>query len=383
VKVPILLSILGGALIFLVLWEAFEVILLPRRVTRKYRFTRFFYRNAWRIWSAVFRSISRGGRQETFLSYFGPLSLLLLLSIWAFGLIVGFALLHWASGSLIKTPEGTAGFSTDLYLSATTFFTLGLGDVTPVAPLARVFTAVEAGLGFGFLALLFAYLPALSQSISRREVNISLLDARAGSPPTAAEMLRRRCHDSDNMETLLQHLSEWERWAAELLESHLSYPVLAYFRSHHDNQSWLAAITAILDTSAFVMSYMEGSCARQAMLTFAMARHAVVDISLIFGRSPVKPKRDRLTPEELTELRTVLTSAGLPLREGDEVEKELTELRQMYEPYVNALSHHFRLAVPPWVPESNRKDNWETSAWERRKRLPRTERLAEEEDEHF
>lgn len=380
---PILLSIPGITLISLVLWEAFEVILLPRRVTRKYRFTRFYYRTVWRIWSGVFRSISRGGRQETFLSYFGPLSLLLLLSIWAFGLITGFALLHYASGSLIKTPEGIAGFSTDLYLSATTFFTLGLGDVTPVAPIARVFTAVEAGLGFGFLALLFAYLPALNQAISRREINISLLDARAGSPPTAAEMLRRRCHDTDNMETLLQHLSEWERWAAELLESHLSYPVLAYFRSHHDNQSWLAAITAILDTSAFVMTYMEGSCARQAMLTFAMARHAVVDISLIFGRPPVKPKRDRLTPEELAELRAGLASAGLPLREGDEAEKELTGLRSMYESYVNALSHHFLLAVPPWVPESKRRDNWETSAWERRERLQRTERQDEEEDEHF
>ena len=380
---PILLFIPGIALISLVLWEAFEVILLPRRVTRKYRFTRFYYRNVWRIWSAVFRSISRGGRQETFLSYFGPLSLLLLLSIWAFGLIAGFALLHWASGSLVKTPEGTSGFSTDLYLSATTFFTLGLGDVTPVAPIARVFTAIEAGLGFGFLALLFAYLPALNQSISRREINISLLDARAGSPPTAAEMLRRRCHDTDNMETLLQHLSEWERWAAELLESHLSYPVLAYFRSHHDNQSWLAAITAILDTSAFVMSYMEGSCARQAMLTFAMARHAVVDISLVFGRPPVKPKRDRLTPEELAWLRTTLASAGLPLREGDEGGNDLTELRQMYEPYVNALSHHFLLAVPPWVPEPNKRDNWETSAWERGKRPQGAEQQGEGEDEHF
>jgi len=380
---PILLSIMGIALISLVLWEAFEVILLPRRVTRKYRFTRFYYRNVWRIWSTVFRSISRAGRQETFLSYFGPLSLLLLLSIWAFGLILGFALLHQASGSLVRTPEGTAGFSTDLYLSATTFFTLGLGDVTPVAPVARVFTAVEAGLGFGFLALLFAYLPALNQAISRREISISLLDARAGSPPTAAEMLRRRCHDADNMETLLQHLSEWERWAAELLESHLSYPVLAYFRSHHDNQSWLAAITAILDTSAFVMSHMEGSCARQAMLTLAMARHAVVDISLVFGRPPVKPNRDRLTPEELAWLCTTLASAGLPLRKGDEAEKELTELRQMYEPYVNALSQHFLLAVPPWVPEINRRDNWETSVWERRKRLQRAERQDEEEDEHF
>ncbi len=379
----VFLIILGIGLILLVLWEAFEVILLPRRVTRKYRFTRFYYRNAWRIWSTVCRSVSRGGRLETLLSYFGPLSLLLLLSIWAAGLILGFGILHWTSGSLLKSPDGPAGFGTDLYLSATTFFTLGLGDVTPASRLARAYTAIEAGLGFGFLALLFAYLPALNQSISRREINISLLDARAGSPPTAAEMLGRRCHDADNMETLLQHLGEWERWAAELLESHLSYPVLAYFRSHHDNQSWLAAITAILDTSAFVITHMEGSCARQALLTFAMARHAVVDISLIFRRSPSKPRRDRLTPEELTELCTVLSSAGLPLHKGDHAEKELTELRQMYEPYVHALSHHFLMPTPPWVPESGRKDNWEKSAWERKRAPKRADKSVPDEDEHF
>lgn len=378
----VLLCITGIVLIILVLWEAFEVILLPRRVTRKYRFTRLFYRNAWRIWSASFKAVFKGGRLETFLSYFGPLSLLLLLSIWAFGLILGFALLHWSLGSVLKTPEGSSGFGIDLYLSATTFFTLGLGDVVPLAPTARIFTALEAGLGFGFLALLLAYLPALNQAISRRELNISLLDARAGSPPTAGEMLGRRCHDA-GMETLLQHLSEWERWAAELLETHLSYPVLAYFRSHHDNQSWLAAIAVILDTSAFVMCYMEGACARQAMLTFAMARHAVVDISLVFRRPPIKPKRERLSSGELADLHTVLVSAGLSLRKEEGLDKELTGLRQMYEPYVTALSQHFRLAVPPWIPKANRKDNWETSAWERKERVHRENGQAGEENEHF
>ncbi len=359
----VLSTFFGIALIVSVLWEAFEVIILPRRVTRRFRFTRLFYRTIWRFWSGLVRYLSKKHR-ETYLSIFGPLSLLLLLSVWAAGMILGFALVNWGTGSVIKTPEGSSSFSAYLYLSGTSFFTLGLGDVTPLSPLARVLTVLESGLGFGFLALVIAYLPALNQSFSRRETNIALLDARAGSPPTASEMLRRRCHDAD-LEALRSHLNDWERWSAELLESHLSYPVLAYFRSQHDNQSWLAALTTILDISAFAMAAMEGACQHQAQLTFAIARHTIVDLSLVFRQPPLRTKLERLSPEEFKELRAVVSEAGLPLRKGVDVEQELTGLRHMYEPYVHTLSRYFLQPVPPWIVETGRPDNWQTSSWER------------------
>jgi hypothetical protein len=238
VNVEILAAILGVVLILVILGDAFETIVLPRRVTRRVRLARLFFRYTWLPWSSLLRWISSGKRRETYLSFYGPLSLLLLLMVWATGLIFGFALLHWANGSTIHWAKGTPGFSTDLYFSGSNFFTLGLGDVTPRTPMARGLTALEAGVGFGFLALVIGYLPALNQSFSRREVNISLLDARGGSPPTAAEMLRRHSYDH-GLEELRRLLSDWEVWSAELLESHLSYPVLAYFRSQHDNQSWL------------------------------------------------------------------------------------------------------------------------------------------------
>src|SRR3989304_1992154 len=125
----ILSGVLGVALILVVLGDAFETIVLPRRVTRQISFSRLFYQSTWLFWSATVRSIFSRRRQETFLSWYGPLSLLLLLIFWATGLVIGFALVHWASGSIIKTPEGTSSFATYLYLSGTTFFTLGLGDV--------------------------------------------------------------------------------------------------------------------------------------------------------------------------------------------------------------------------------------------------------------
>lgn len=358
----ILPAILGIVLILVVLGDAFETIVLPRRVTRRIRLARLFFRYTWLPWSALLRWISSGKRRETYLSFYGPLSLLLLLMVWATGLIFGFALLHWANGSAIDSARGNSGFSTDLYFSGTNFFTLGLGDVTPRTPMARGLTALEAGMGFGFLALVIGYLPALNQSFSRREVNISLLDARAGSPPTAAEMLRRHSYDQ-GLEELRQLLGDWELWSAELLESHLSYPVLAYFRSQHDNQSWLGALTAILDTCALVMAGLEGPCERQAELTFAIARHAVVDLALIFRRPPREPEKDRLPLAELEHLRVTLETNGLRLRRGSAADQKLVELRQMYEPYVHSMSSYLAIAIPPWIPETIPADNWQTTAW--------------------
>src|SRR5436190_1211051 len=262
----LLAGIAGGVLVAVVLWDAFETIVLPRRVTRRVRLTRFFYRATWRPFAASARFVHAGGRREAYLGFYGPLSLLLLLVLWAAALVLGFGLLQYAAAP--------GSFTTDVYMSGTTFFTLGLGDVAPRGTFARVLPVVESGLGFGFLAIVIGYFPVLYQAFSRREVSISLLDARAGSPPSAAELLRRHAGPG-GAAALEQLLRDWERWAAEVLETHLSYPLLAYFRSQHTNQSWLAALTTVLDTSALVMVGVEGACARQARLTFAMARHGL------------------------------------------------------------------------------------------------------------
>ena len=355
----------GIALILLVLWEGFETIVLPRRVTRQIRLTRLFYRGTWTLWAAVFRRISSPKRRETYLGFYGPLSLLALLAVWAVTLVTGFALVHWAVGSQISTPAGvSADFWTDLYLSGTTFFTLGLGDVTPRGPLARFLTVVESGTGFAFLAMVIGYLPTLYQAFSRREVNITLLDARAGSPPSAVELLRRHARDYGS-ESLIQLLRDWERWSAELMESHLSYPVLCYFRSQHDNENWLAALTTILDTCALVRVGVENVPPAQAQLTFAIARHAVVDLAQIFRTAPVHTGPDRLPPEQLAELRALLAEAGCKLQEGPEAEQRLTELRALYEPYVQSLAGFLRFSLPGWLPPQRLRDNWQTSAWEK------------------
>lgn len=275
---------------------------------------------------------------------------------------MGFAMLQWALVSPLHAPDGPVRFGTYVYMSGTTFFTLGYGDVTPAAPLGRVLAVVETGMGFGFFALVIGYLPVIYQAFSRRETNISLLDARAGSPPSAAELLRRHGNRVEAIDDLLR---DWEHWSADLMESHISYPVLCYYRSQHNNQSWLAALTAILDTSALVIVGVDGAAERQAELTFAMARHAVVDLAQTFNMPPRAPVPDRLPPDELTRLRSTLADSGVRLRQDAAADAKLPKLRRMYEPYVNALAEFLFMPLPRWTPASAVVDNWQTSAWGR------------------
>src|SRR6185436_13405157 len=206
---------------------------------------------------------------------------------------------------------------------------------------------VEAGTGFAMLAIVIGYLPVLYQAFSRREVNISLLDQRAGSPSSPAELFRRH-NASGSVEDLNEFLSGWERWAAELMESHLSYPVLCFFRSQHDNQSWLAAMTTILDTCALVIVGMGGSSAWQARLTFAMARHAIVDIAQVFRTAPTKhhASKDRLSPADFQRVLSIIRPKTGWAEDLSDAEHKLIELREMYEPYVAALSEYLVMTLP-------------------------------------
>jgi ion channel len=372
----------GATLLAVVLWDAFETIILPRRVSRRFRITRLFYRGTWTPWRATAQRLPPK-RREAFLGFFGPLSLLLLLSLWATGIVLAFGMLQWAAGSAVILAGATPGFGSDLYLSGTTFFTLGLGDVVPRTWLAKTLTVIESGTGFAFLAIVIGYLPVIYQAFSRREGAIALLDARAGSPPTAGELLWRHRTDTTG-EALADLLHEWEHWAAEVLESHLSYPALAYFRSQHNNQSWLAALTTILDASALVMVGLEGRCARQAALTFAMARHTAVDLAQVFSTPPSERLEERLTQAELAGLQARLAEGGMPLREGAGAAGRLAELRRLYEPYVVALARFLSVQLPPWVRQVERPDNWQTSAWDRPSRPPTPESpVTRRAEDHF
>lgn len=375
-RVALVLGLICGLGVTL---DAFQTMVLPRRTSGRFRITRIFFILTWTPWAGLARRVRDRGIREELYGIYGPLSLILLLICWAILLIVTFALFFFALRTPFQEVSGyaptgmAAQFRSDLYVSGTTLFTLGLGDVLPRSLPARALIIFEAGVGLGFVALVIGYLPVLYGAFSRREVSIALLDGRAGSPPTAGELLRRHGFDGGE-QAVIALLAEWERWSAELLESHISYPILCYYRSQHDNQSWLSALTAILDTCSLLITTVEGLPVRQAQLTFAMARHALVDLVQIFR---LKDKKswgsktwpDRLPPSEFRRLCGLLSETDIRLCGDPAAEDRLTAIRALYEPYAHALAEHLQMPVSNWVAEAHKTDQWSTVAGLRANRL--------------
>ena len=361
--------ILGVVIICVVLLDAFETVVLPRRVTRHFKLTAWFYRRTWIPWRNIAGRIRNFTRQQSFLGYFGPLSLIMLMAFWAASLIFGFSLLQYGIGGHEQLSKEPLTFGRIIYQSGQTFFTLGYGDIVPTSGVARALSVVEAGMGFAFLGVVIGYLPVVYSSFSRREIQISMLDARAGSPPTASELLVRLAGSSENpaIEQIVldEILRDWERWAGELLESGISYPVLSFFRSQHSNQSWLGALLTMLDVTSLVITGIEGIHPGQARLTFAMARHAAVDLAQV-----VNARYDPLAPERLTDadfnmVRDTLAAAGLKLRGGEAAQQKLAKLRSMYEPYIHSTAKNLMVALPPWQHPAKVRDNWQGGPWDR------------------
>jgi hypothetical protein len=362
-------AVFGFIIIWVVLLDAFETVVLPRRVTRHFKLTAWFYRRTWIPWRKIAARMPPGSIRQNFLGYFGPLSLILLLGFWASGLIFGFALAQYGTGGHEHLGDERITFGKILYNSGETFFTLGYGDIVPTTPAARALAVMEAGMGFAFLGVVIGYIPVVYAAFSRREIQISMLDSRAGSPPSAVELMVRLAGRSDDpgvdQKVLDEVLRDWERWSAELLESQISYPVLTFFRSQHSNQSWLAALTTMLDVTSLVLAGIEGVHPGQAKLTFAMARHAAVDLAQVVNAQYDPAMPERLTDEDLAAVRRALTAAGLRLRDDDYASDKLMKLRSMYEPYVHATGSNLMLTLPPWLHPEKLRDNWQAGPWDR------------------
>lgn len=357
-----LISLVGLAF---VLAEFFIVFLLPRRVNRDPAIARAILRTLWIPWRAGASLLGRDAA-DTMLGIFGPLGLVAILALLSSGAILCFAGLHWAISTRLGAPHAAA-FGDDLYFSAGAFVS-ATNPATPAGSVGKALQIFEAAAGLGFLATAIGYLPALYQAFSRREAAVARLDPRAGSPPSAGRLLERS-GERGGWADLDEYLLEWETWTAELLETHLSYPILGYFRSQHVNQNWLAALTTIVDASAYALAYGPDGWTEAAELTFRIGGHALGDLAHTLStrrveRDPEPRSRDRLPSEDLAELRGRLEGSGLHSDASSEEasEKRLAELRSRYEPFAIALARHLALELPDWLPRGEVRDEWRVVA---------------------
>jgi len=345
----VLATCAGFGLIGVSLQDAFEVVLLPRPVQRRVRLMHYFFRATWAVWVRIGARLPPGPKREGVLGVYGPSSMVLLFSLWALCLIVGFGLLQWSLPGLYGSEPGPT-LTERLFMSGSAFFTLGDSSSTKDLAVIRILVIAEAGTGFGFIALTISYLPVLQQHFFQRDMQLIQLAARAGSPPTSVALILWHVTGGDVVR-LENWLREWEVWCAELIESHSSYPMLAFYRSQHDNHSWLSSLAVVLDCCALLLAGFPEQPLHQTESTFMVARRVLLELcrSLDLQTEPGVVVR-AVDRAEFTQITAAFEGFGDAWTDTVETQAYLTSLRGTYASLLTALSTYLLLPLPGWLP---------------------------------
>jgi len=281
-------------------------------------------------------------RRDHILAFIGPSILLVLLAAWLGVFLVGFALIFW--------PLSGGTFGEALRLSGSSMFTLGTVAASGGVPTALVFVA--AGTGLVVVALQIAYLPVLYSAFSRRETLVTLLESRGGAPAWGPEILARHVL-VDTVDNLPVLYAEWERWAADVAESHTSYPPLIYFRSPHPLRSWVLALLAVLDAAALHHSLMPESAPSATRQVLRMGYVALREVGSVI-RIAWRPDPRPTDPIQLTEgefrdaVRHLVEAGWRPERDTALAWQHFRGWRVNYEALAYAVADRVEAAPAPW-----------------------------------
>ena len=337
----------------LVVWalnDVFNTVIVPRPTPARYRPAGLLTRWSWGFWRGYADTFPDPNARERRLGIFAPGVVLALLGLWIVLLNLGFALMVLALGDGVQPPVRDLG--TAMYFSAISFLTIGYGDYVPVEVGSRLLAVAAGGVGLGIVALTITYLFSLYGNFQRRELQVVTLDARAGAPPSGMTLLVTCAAFDDDAEELDHIFEEWERWSAAVLESHLAYPILMFFRSTHDHESWVSAIGAVLDAATLLLTTVEGGPRGQATATHGIGVHLVEDIGRFFRFVRAIGPLDGAMIEraEYDDARERLRAAGYVLvSDADASWAEFAKLRAQYAGPLNAVARY--LDVPPaqWI----------------------------------
>lgn len=265
---------LGVFLLALTFWDLFETVVVPRPTPGWFRIARYLVRGSWRVIRTI-RDGQHGRAYDTMLGLFAPAVTVVLLATWLVALVVGYGLILWAIRDQLQPVPADLG--TAIYFAATSLLTIGYGDVVANGTLARIVATTAAVGGLGAVALVVTFLFSLYGSYQRREIEVVKLQAAAGGPPSAVALLETYAH-LDLVDRLPQLFIDWQRWAVEVLDSHIAYPLLGFFRSSHDNLSWISALGSVLDAASLVLTSIEDVPRGEAKLFKRVGTHLVEDI---------------------------------------------------------------------------------------------------------
>jgi hypothetical protein len=341
---PVLEAVIGLIVVMVVFYDLFQSVVLPRPAINKFILVRFLFQALWVIWRWVGTRLSPLARRERWLAAFGPIGVLAIFTIWAVGSGLGYALIVDGFRDQLRPPPDS--FWTSLYFSATTLVPLSYGDLVPIGLIARVVTVAESATGVFIAALVITLLFSLYESFQEREELVVSTDAIGGAPPSGLQILEtaaeRGMHDE-----LIKMFDDWRAWSSSVLESHLAYPILVYFRSSHDNEAWLNSFGAVMDAAVLVMSTVDDDAEGAARLMFTVGNHLVEDLSWYFR---LKASNDPLLSRaEFDQATARLTSAGHHCRAKGEAWPEFASLRAKYAVQLRQMTERLAIIPAPWI----------------------------------
>jgi multisubunit Na+/H+ antiporter MnhC subunit len=333
--------VLGAFLLALTLWDLFQTVVVPRPTPGTFRIARYAIRGSWR----VFRALGRGRSDRTrdlLFGVFGPAAAIMLLALWLGGLILGYGLVLYAiRDQLSPLPS----FGTTVYFAATSVLTLGFGDIVANGPLARILVITAAATGLGVVALVVTFLFSLYGSYQRREIDVVTLQAIAGAPSSAVALLEAYAR-LDLVDRLPEFFIGWQRWSAEVLDSHVAYPLLGFFRSSHDNLSWISALGSVLDASSLVITTINRIPRGEAELARRVGSHLVEDVSNLGFRDGVP---GTLVRADFDAAWTRLAAVGYQLEPADAAWPRFEAARAMYAPRLEQMANYWATAASSWL----------------------------------
>ena len=347
-----MLDVLAGlAGLVLVAWtliDVFQSVIVPRSVGSRWRFTVLITRRSWRLWRAWCLSIRDAEKREDTLAMFAPWLLVTLLVFWVATLVFGYGLLFFA---LRAGLSGHPGFGGSIYFAGTTLLTIGYGDIAPVSAVTRLLAVVSAASGLGILAVVTTFLFQTFGAFQRREAFVVTVSERTGAPPSGLEFIVRnyKLGLSADIGTILR---EAQQWISETMETHLAYPSLTYFRSSHDDESWVGTLGALLDASTLLLTTVQMDNRGQAELTYRAGRHLVHDFTHYF-RLPVA-EGAAVEHDEFIAAYRAMNEMGIPLAPLEDAWPAFTAKRATYAAHLDAMARWWRIPPARWIGDRSR-----------------------------
>ncbi|HVA90436.1 MAG TPA: hypothetical protein VNL71_11410 [Chloroflexota bacterium] len=335
------LAFLGGiALVVGTFWSAMRTFVVPRDVNDWLSRSVFIVMR--RTFNLVVVRLASYGARDRVLAAYAPATLLCLPLVWVSIVTIGYTGIYWALGA--ASPRAAFSYSGSSLLT--------LGFVEPQGFPSTVFVFSEAALGLLLVALLIAYLPTIYNSFSRREVAVTMLEVRAGSPPSAVELLMRyaRLKRFDKLNDLWE---TWETWFAEVEESHTSFSALTFFRSPKPEHSWVTAAGTVLDSASLLLSALDLPSDPQANLCIRAGYITLGRLAAYF-RIPIPVKPDPKGPisvgrDEFDEALDQMALGGVPLKaDRDAAWKAFVGWRVNYDTALLALAALTLAPEAPW-----------------------------------